>query len=83
MTTKIIGIKEYRQNITTLWKEAREKNIRYIVMYHAKPVFEVSPLQDEDELIEVLKRDIKESRGQAKKGETISHEALMTEFGLN
>jgi len=82
MTTKIIGIKEYRQNITTLWKTARIKNIRYVVMYHSKPVFEVNPLQDEDELIEILRKDVKEARSQAKKGETISHEALMAEFGL-
>jgi hypothetical protein len=83
MTTKIIGIKEYRQNITTLWKEAREKNIRYIIMYHSKPVFEVNPLQDEDELIEILRKDIEEARKQAKEGKTVSHEALMAEFGLN
>ncbi|MFA5793251.1 MAG: hypothetical protein WC897_05300 [Candidatus Gracilibacteria bacterium] len=83
MTTKIIGIKEYRQNITSLWKEARKENIRYIVMYHSKPVFEVSPLQEEDELIEILRKDIEEARGQAKNGETTSHEALMAEFGLN
>ena len=82
MTTKIIGIKEYRQNITTLWKEAREKNIRYIVMYHSKPVFEVNPLQDEDELVDLLRKDIEEAREQAKKGETVFHEALMEEFGI-
>jgi hypothetical protein len=82
MTTKIIGIKEYRQNITTLWKAARAKNIRYVVMYHSKPVFEVNPLQDDDELIEILRKDIKEARAQAKKGKTIPHEALMAEFGL-
>lgn len=80
MITKIIGIKDYRENITSLWKEAREKNIRYIVMYHSKPVFEVNPLQDEDELIEILRKDIEEAREQAKKGKTVSHEALMTEL---
>jgi hypothetical protein len=83
MTTKIIGIKEYRKNITSLWKEARKKNIRYIVMYHSKPVFEVNPLQDEDELIDLLRKDIEEARKQVKKGETVSHEALMEEFGIN
>lgn len=82
MTTKIIGIKEYRQNITSLWKAAREKNIRYVIMYHSKPVFEVNPLQDEDELIEILRKDIKKAREQAKKGKVISHAALMAEFGL-
>lgn len=83
MTTKIIGIRDYRKNITSLWKEAREKNIRYIIMYHSKPVFEVNPLQDEDELIEVLRKDIEKAREQAKKGKIVSHEALMAEFGLN
>lgn len=82
MTTKIIGIKEYRQNITSLWKAARKKNIRYVIMYHSKPVFEVHPLQDEDELIEILRKDIQEAREQAKKGKVISHEDLMAEFGL-
>lgn len=82
MTTKIIGIKEYRQNITTLWKEAREKNIRYIVMYHAQPVFEVMPLQDKDQLVDLLREEVKTAREQAKKGEIISHEALMEEFGI-
>lgn len=82
MTTQIIGIKDYRQNITTLWKTALIKNIRYVVMYHSKPVFEVNPVRKEDGLIEILRKDIKEAREQAKKGETISHEALMAEFGL-
>ncbi len=82
MTTKIIGIKEYRKNITTLWKEAREKNIRYIVMYHTQPVFEVTPLQDEDGLLDLLREEIKTAREQAEKGETVSHEALMEEFGI-
>lgn len=50
MTTKIIGIKKFRQNMTSLWKEARENNIRFIVLHHSEPVFEVTPI-DEDELI--------------------------------
>ena len=82
MTTKTIGIKEYRKNLTSLWKTAREKNIRYIVMVHSKPVFELNPLRDEDELIDILKKEIEEAREQAKNGETESHAALMEEFGI-
>lgn len=47
MTTKIINIREYRNNITTLWKEARDKKVKYIVMVHSKPAFEVKPLNDD------------------------------------
>lgn len=47
MTTKIIGINEYRTKLTSLWKESKEKNIRYIVVVHNKPVFEVKPIFDD------------------------------------
>lgn len=43
MLTKIISLKEYRQKITSLWKEANEKNIRYIVLHHSKPILDVKP----------------------------------------
>lgn len=82
MTTKVIGIKEFRQNITSLWKEARKKNIRYVVMYHSKPIFEVNPFQEEELILENLRRDVKEARAQARRGEVYSHEDMMKEFGI-
>lgn len=48
MTTRLISFKEYRRNLSTLWKQAMEKNVRYIVTVHARPVFEVSPIADGD-----------------------------------
>ena len=47
MTTKILNIKEYRDNITSLWKEAKARKIKYIVLVHSKPAFEVKPLNDD------------------------------------
>ena len=44
MTTKLISLNEYRKNLSHLWKEAQEKNIKYIIMVHSKPAFEVTPL---------------------------------------
>ncbi|MDQ1343670.1 MAG: hypothetical protein QG650_390 [Patescibacteria group bacterium] len=44
MTTRLISLAEYRSNISTLWKEAKEKNIRYVVMVRSEPVFEVTPI---------------------------------------
>jgi len=69
MTTQIIGIKEFRQNISSLWKDAREKNRRYIVMHHSKPIFEVRPFIDDRLILEDLEKDIKEARAQVKRGE--------------
>lgn len=47
MKTKIINLKQFRQNITKLWKEARKENIRFIVMFHSTPILEVLPCKDD------------------------------------
>jgi len=46
MMAKVIGIKNFRDNITKLWKTARDKKITYIVMYHSSPVWEVKPVSE-------------------------------------
>ena len=45
MTTELISLNEYRKNISTLWKKAQKENIKYVVLSHSKPIFEVNPLQ--------------------------------------
>ena len=52
MTTKLISINEYRKNLSKLWKKAQKEKIRYIVLVHSKPVFEVNPVSD-SEILEV------------------------------
>jgi len=47
MTTKIISVKIWRQNLTKLWREAEGKDLRYIVMSHSKPIYEVKPIYKE------------------------------------
>jgi hypothetical protein len=46
MTTEIIRLADYRKNLSSLYKKAREKNIKYLVMVHGKPAFEVRPVED-------------------------------------
>ena len=54
MTTRVIGIKEFRQNMSRLSKEAKKKKIRFIVMNHLVPVFEVNAIADEEALEDQL-----------------------------
>lgn len=82
MTIKTIGIKEFRQNITSLWKKARKKNIKYIVMYHASPILEVTPIDKKTAALEKLAAEIAEAREQVKRGEVYTQEEIMEEFGL-
>jgi len=82
MTTKLIGIKKFRQDFTNIWKEAKSKNIRYIVMYHSVPILEVNPINEEDIIVERLASDIKEARKEVKKGEVYSEDEVYKKLGI-
>ena len=82
MTTKIVGVKEFRDNITRYWKKARKEDIRYIVMYRSTPVLEVNPLKGEDFVLEELAKEVKKSREEAAKGKTYSHQKVCKMLGL-
>ena len=47
MNTKLITLSDYRSNISRYTKEAREKNLLYIVMVHGKPALEVRPVKED------------------------------------
>lgn len=82
MITQVIGIKEFRKNLTSIWKEAQEQNKRFIVMNHSKPVLEVNPVSDDVLLYEELKKDTETARNQIKKGDTLSHNEVIKSLGL-
>ena len=48
MTTKLISLNEFRSNLSNIWKTAKKKNEKYIVMVHSKPVLEVRPVKEND-----------------------------------
>lgn len=52
--TKLIGLKELQQN-TKKVREAVAKGTHFIVVYRSKPIFEISPLDDNPEFAEALK----------------------------
>ena len=82
MTTKFIGVREFRQNITTLYKKAQKDSVRYIVLNKNKPVFEVRPLSEKDFFLEKLLITTKEARADAKASRVHSLESIEKELGL-
>jgi len=63
-------------------KDAQKKKERIIVLRKNQPMFELRPLSDEDALVESFRRDIKEARGDKKKGRVYSQEKVLRELGL-
>ncbi len=82
MTTKIIGIREFRQNMATLYKKAQKNNLRYIVLNRNKPMFKVEPLSEKETVLEKLTADIAEAREDIKKGRVYHFEEVCKELGI-
>ncbi|PIS05020.1 MAG: hypothetical protein COT81_03390 [Candidatus Buchananbacteria bacterium CG10_big_fil_rev_8_21_14_0_10_42_9] len=68
MTTKFIGVKEFRQNMAKISNQARKKNQRLIVLRKNQPLFELRPLTDEESLTETLRRDIAQAKKDVNRG---------------
>ena len=82
MTTKFIGIKKFRQNIGTIWKEANDNNIKYIVMHHSVPVLEVNPISKQGLIVKTLESDIENAREQIKSNDVYSEGEVYKKLGF-
>jgi antitoxin (DNA-binding transcriptional repressor) of toxin-antitoxin stability system len=82
MTTKLIGVKEFRQNISSLYKKAKKENIQYIVLNRNLPIFKVSPLSEKDATVEKLAIDIAEAREDVKKGRLYTADQIRRDLKL-
>lgn len=82
MTTKFVGVKEFRQNMAKIVKRSRKKNERIIVLRRNQPLFEIKPISEEDILLEEFESDIREALEDIKAGRTYSQEEVEKMLGL-
>lgn len=82
MTTKLIGVREFRQNIASLYKKAVKDDCRYIILNRNKPIFKVEFLTEKDATLEMLAEEIQEARSEAKKGDVFDFEDVCKELGI-
>ena len=75
-TTRTINIRDFRDNLTKLLKEAQENNIHFVIMRHSVPVAKVTPMQP-DASLEQLMEDVDEARKAHKKGKVYSAEEVL------
>lgn len=82
MTTRLVGLKDFRQNLASYTKSAQQKDIRYVVLKKNIPVLEVKSIKAGDIIIEQLAADIAIARQQVKRGQSYTQNQMMKEFGL-
>jgi antitoxin (DNA-binding transcriptional repressor) of toxin-antitoxin stability system len=76
-TTRAVSVREFRENMTGFLKEAREKNVHFVIMRHAVPVAHIAPIQDEEASIEALAARVAQARKDADEGHTYTAEEVL------
>lgn len=82
MTTQTIGIKEFRQNMTKLYRRGQKHKICYIVMNHQVPVMRIEPIDEDRLILEKYRSEIEEALEQVKRGETYTAEEVRAMLSL-
>lgn len=63
-----IGIKEFRNNISTYVKKSQKSRKRFVVTSSNRPIFEIKPIQEESIYKESFIKEMKEAIADMKKG---------------
>ena len=82
MTTKFVGMKDFRQNMAKYTKESNQKQIKFIVLRKNVPVLEINPIDEKEYAYIKLSKELEESEKQIKEGKFYTQEEVMEEFGL-
>lgn len=82
MTTKFIGVKEFRQNLAKIAKNSKRNNQRLVILSRNIPIFEVHPLSGKNFILENLALGIKQGLDDAKAGRVYSQTQIESMLGL-
>lgn len=82
MVTKLIGVREFRQNMKQCYQDARKKNWRYLVMNHREPMFMVEALDEDEMILEKFDKEIEEARKDVRQGRVYTLNEVKKHLGL-
>ncbi len=82
MVTKLIGVKQFRQNISSYYRQSVKNNWRFIILNRNQPIFEVRPISDKKITLEKLAADVAKARQNYKQGRVYSLDSICREFGV-
>jgi len=74
--TRAISIREFRENLSGLLREAQEKDVHFVVMRHSEPVVHVTPVRRGDSL-EALAEEVADARRAFREGKTYTAQEML------
>ena len=81
--TEFVGLKEFRQGISSFATRATKTNTKYIVLKRNKPIGEYRPFTNRELGVAKLEREIAEAREQVKQGKTYTMEQVLKMFAIS
>ena len=82
MTTTFIGLKDLRQNMAKITRQAARQKQRVIVLKKNTPLFELRPLSLEDIALWSFDHDLREARKSAKAGRVYTTKQVREMLGF-
>lgn len=80
--TKLVGVKDFRQNLAAYYAKGIKHGINYIVTSRNQAIFEVKPLSKKEAALKKLAAEIAEARQQVREGKVHTLEEVMRRFGV-
>ena len=82
MTTKIIGLKEFRQNLSSYTQKINGGDICLIVLNKNRPVLKVFPISEGEFILEHYVQEVAQARQEVKNGKVKSLKQVRKNLGL-
>lgn len=80
--TKIIGVKDFRQNLAAYYAKGIKNGLQYIVTSRNQAIFEVKPLSKKEAAMRKLAAELAAAEEDVKAGRVHSLENVMKRFGV-
>lgn len=82
MKTKLVGIREFRQNMASYSQKIKKNNWSYVVLSHNEPLFKVEPFDEDEYILKKFAKEIEAARESARKGHTYTLEEVEKKLKL-
>lgn len=79
-TTRTVSVREFRENMSKFLREARKKNVHFVIMRYAEPVAHVIPASQSDSL-EELAMEVARAREDFRRGRFYTPEKVLAMIG--
>ncbi|HBP00022.1 MAG: hypothetical protein UU48_C0013G0011 [Candidatus Uhrbacteria bacterium GW2011_GWF2_41_16] len=83
MLPRFIGLKEFRQNMAKVSADAFKQGRRLIILRKNRPLFELRPFSEKEEVFEKLLLEIQEAKEDIKKKQVYSLKQVKKRIGLS